>query len=214
MTSLHNRRLDAVAIIFIALLIFSLGRLFFIQFFRSSYLADLAKKQHNLFIELEPRRGAIYDTRLKIQAVNISVDSVYAAPNEIPDKDKETYIRALMPILNVEYDYLKNRLYRKKSFIWLARKVSLAQSEDIKRLNLKGIGFIKESKRCYPNGYLASQVIGFSGLDNAGLEGLELYYDQYLRGEPGWALYLRDAHQKKLGLWERMTYRKTATMSS
>jgi cell division protein FtsI (penicillin-binding protein 3) len=207
-TSLHNRRLDAVAIIFIALLVFSLGRLFFIQFFRSSYLADLAKKQHNLFIELEPRRGAIYDTRLKIQAVNISVDSIYAAPNEIPDKDKETYIRALMPILHVEYDYLKDRLYRKKSFIWLARKVSLAQSEDIKSLNLKGIGFIKESKRCYPNGYLASQVIGFSGLDNVGLEGLELYYDQYLRGEPGWALYLRDAHQKKLGLWEKMVMPK------
>jgi cell division protein FtsI (penicillin-binding protein 3) len=99
---------------------------------------------------------------------------------------------------------LKDRLYRKKSFIWLARKISPEQSAAIKKLNLKGINFIKESKRCYPNSYLASQIIGFAGLDNVGLEGLELYYNSYLKGESGWALFLRDARQKRLSLGEKV----------
>jgi len=200
----YRRRVNAVFLFFILFLIFCIARLVFIQFFRSSYLAGLAKKQHSLFVELEPRRGTIYDANLKPQAVNISVDSVFATCNEISDKDKEAIIRQLLPILNVDYAYLKDRLYRKKSFIWLARKISPKQSEEIKKLKIKGVDFIKESKRCYPNGYLASQVIGFAGLDNIGLEGIELYYDKYLKGESGFALFLRDARQKKLELLEKM----------
>jgi cell division protein FtsI/penicillin-binding protein 2 len=132
------------------------------------------------------------------------VDSLFADPSEIQDKDKETIARQLLPILDVDYNYLKDRLYREKSFVWLSRKIDASQSEAIKRLNIKGLNFIKESKRCYPNGYLASHIIGFAGLDNVGLEGIELYYDKYLRGEPGGVVFLRDARQKKLDLWEKM----------
>ncbi len=155
-------------------------------------------------MELEPRRGAIYDTNLKPQAVNLAFDSVYAAPKEISDNDKEKIARELSAILGLDVVSLKSKLARPKSFIWLARKISQQQSEAIKALNLKGIGFIKESKRCYPNGYLASQSIGFAGLDNKGQEGLELYYDEYLKGSPGWALLLRDARSKKINLYDRM----------
>jgi len=200
----YRRRTDAVFLFFIVFLVFCIARLFFIQFFRSSYFAGLALKQHNLFVELESRRGAIYDSNLKPQAVNISADSLYASPSEIADKDKEAVIKQLLPILNVDYAYLKDRLYRKKSFIWLARKITPSQSEAIRKLNIKGLDFMKESKRCYPNGYLASHVLGFSGVDNAGLEGMELYYDSYLKGKSGWALILRDARQKKLNLGEKM----------
>lgn len=189
---------------FIVFLISCIARLLFIQIIHSNYLAGLAKKQHNLFVELEPRRGTIYDANLKPQAVNISVDSLYASLNEIPDTDKETIIRQLLKILNVDYAYLKSRLYRQKSFVWLSRKISPEQTAEIKKLNIKGINFIKESKRCYPNGYLASHIIGFAGLDNTGLEGIELFYDKYLKGEKGYALFLRDARQKKLELGEKM----------
>ncbi len=189
---------------FIFFLILCIIRLLYIQFFRSSYLAGIANKQHNLFVELEPRRGTIFDYNLKPQAVNISLDSLYASPSEIRDKDKENIIRQLNPILGVSQDYLRDRLYRKKSFIWLARKISPEQSQAVKKLNIKGLGFLKESKRTYPNSYLASHVIGFAGLDNAGLEGLEAHYNKYLKGEAGWALFLRDARQKKLDLWEGM----------
>ncbi len=200
----YRRRTEAVFLFFILFLLLCVGRLLFIQLFRSNYLAAIAKKQHNLFVELEPRRGTIYDANLKPLAVNVGMDSLYASPNGISDKNKETIIRELSPILKVSHAYLRARLYRKKYFVWLARKISPQQSEAIKKLNIKGIGFIKESKRCYPNGYLASHVIGFAGLDNKGLEGLELYYDAQLKGQPGWALFLRDARQKKLDLWERM----------
>ena len=204
----YRRRIEAVFLFFIVFLIFCIARLFFIQFFRSSYLASIARKQHNLFVELEPRRGVVYDSNLKPQAVDISVDSLYAVPSEIRDLDKETIIRQLLPILNLDYAYLKDRLYRKKSFIWLARKMPLEKAEQIKGLNIRGIYFIKETKRCYPNGYLASHIIGFAGLDNRGLEGTEAYYDKYLKGEAGWAVFLRDARQKKLDLYEKMVLPK------
>lgn len=199
----YRRRVEAVFLLFIIFLIFCSARLLFIQLFRSNYLSGIAQKQHNLFIELEPRRGTIYDARLKPQAVNMSADSLYACPNEIPDKDKEALINKIAPILNLDRAYLKDRLYRKKSFIWLARKINPQQSQAIRILKLKGLGFIKESKRSYPNGYLASHIFGFAGLDNKGLDGLEFYYDSYLKGQPGWALFLRDARQKRLDLWEK-----------
>lgn len=155
-------------------------------------------------MELEPRRGTIYDSNLKPQAVNLACDSVYGSPNQIPEKDKEEIIKQLQPLLNLDYAFLKERLSRDKSFIWLTRKISPEQSEAIKKLNLKGIGLIKENKRCYPNGYLTGQAIGFAGLDNTGLEGLELYYDKYLKGEAGWAVILKDARSKTLDIYEKM----------
>jgi len=203
-----RRRINAVFLLFLSFLTLCIARLFFIQFFRSNYLASIAQRQHNLFVELEPRRGSILDTNLKAQAVNLSADSLYASPNEIPDKDKEAIVRQLAGILQLDRAYLKERLSRKKSFIWLARKITPEQKEAIKKLNIKGLGFIKESKRCYPNGYLASHILGFAGLDNVGLEGLEMLYNNYLKGEPGWALFLRDARQKKLDLWEKMVLPK------
>lgn len=204
----YRRRFDAVFVFFLIFLIISIIRLIFIQIFRSNYFEGLAKKQHNLFVELEPRRGTIFDVNFKPQAVNIAVDSLYASPNDIPLKDKEKVIRQLMSVTNFDYNYLKNRIYRDKSFIWIARKITPQQSAEIKKLNIKGIGFMKESKRCYPNGYLASHIIGFAGLDNVGLEDTELYYNNYLKGEPGWALFLRDARQKRLELWEKMVLPK------
>jgi cell division protein FtsI/penicillin-binding protein 2 len=204
----YRSKSEAVFFIFFIFLLTCILRLFFIQFFRSHYLSSIAKKQHNLFVELEPRRGKIYDSCLKSQAFNIPVDSLFASPSEIKDKDKQSIINKLVPILKVSPEYLRDRLSRNKSFIWLARKITPEQSKAIKELNIKGLGFLKESKRSYPNTYLASQLLGFAGLDNIGLEGLEAYYDSYLKGEPGWAVFLRDARQKKLELWEKMVLPK------
>jgi cell division protein FtsI/penicillin-binding protein 2 len=140
--------------------------------------------------------------------MNLPANSLYASPTEIKDSDKEKIIRELSRVLNLKQPYLRDRLQKKKSFIWIARKITQEQVEAIKKLDIKGLGFIKEGKRSYPNAYLASQVIGFTGLDNIGLEGLELMFDKYLRGLPGWALFLRDARQKKLDLWEKMVLPK------
>jgi len=198
----YRRRSEAVFLTFFIFLLLCVGRLLFIQFFRSNYLTVIAKKQHNQLVELEPRRGTIYDSSLKAQAFNMSMDSLYAVPNDI--KNKENSINQLLPILGVERSYLQERLYRKKAFIWLARKLTPEKSVAIKKLNIKGLGFLKETKRIYPNSYLASHVIGFSGMDNIGLEGVERDYNKYLKGQLGWAIFLRDARQKKLDIWEKM----------
>ncbi|MFA5351041.1 MAG: penicillin-binding transpeptidase domain-containing protein [Candidatus Omnitrophota bacterium] len=200
----YRRRSEAVFLVFSIFLLFCIGRLFFIQFFRSSYLTSIAKKQHNQFVELEPRRGTIYDCNLKTQALNLSMDSLYATPNAIKDGDKEGIIEKLSPILGSDRAYLRDRLYRKKSFIWLARKLTAEKADAIRALKIKGLGFIKETKRIYPNSYLASHIIGFSGMDNIGLEGIERDFDKYLKGVAGWAIFLRDARQKKLDIWEKM----------
>ncbi len=171
-------------------------------------MADIARKQHNFFVELEPLRGVIYDTNLKPQTLNLPVDSLYASPNSIKDNDKEGIIRSLANILSLSPDYLGERLSRKKAFVWIARKITPEQAAAIKKLKIKGLGFLRESKRSYPNTYLAAQIIGFAGLDNTGLEGIELYLDKYLKGSPGWAIFLRDARQKKLDIWEKMVLPK------
>jgi len=204
----YGRRSEAVFLLFFLFLILCIARLLYIQFFRSSYLSDIARKQHNLFVELEPQRGGIYDFNFKPQAINISADSLYASPNEIRDKDKENIINQLAAILNLERAFLRQKLWRKKSFIWIARKITPEQALAIKKLNIRGLGFLKESRRSYPNSYLASHIIGFAGLDNTGQEGVEIYYDKYLKGEPGWGFFLRDARQKKLDLWEEMVLPK------
>ncbi len=191
-----------------AFLLFCIARLLYIQFFRSSYLAGLAKKQHNFFVELEPVRGTIYDSHLKPQALNIPVDSLYASPQTIPETSKPELIRQLSRILKVDPSYIADRLSRKKSFVWLARKVASDQSAAVRQLKVKGLGFVKESKRSYPNKYLGSHILGFAGLDNVGLEGLEAACDRFLKGEPGWAVFLRDARQKRLDLWDKMVLPK------
>ncbi|MEW6171262.1 MAG: penicillin-binding protein 2, partial [Candidatus Omnitrophota bacterium] len=160
--------------------------------------------QHNLFVDLEPRRGTIFDCNLRPQAINLPLNSLYATPNQINKIDKTKIIEKLSPILGLDKSFLRERLNRKKSFVWIARKLSSETTKKIENLKLDGIGFLKESKRCYPNKELASHVIGYAGLDNIGLEGLELAYDDYLKGQKGWAQVLRDARQRKLS-WQKMS---------
>lgn len=198
----YRRRAEAV---FFAVLIFfiaCLARLLYVQFFHADYLASIAKKQHNLYVELEPRRGTIYDANFKPQAVNLAFESVFAVPNDMTQPQKEEALSSLPAILKMDTSVLRERLWRNKSFVWLARKVPADKIELIKALKLKGIGFIKESKRCYPNGYLLSHVLGFAGMDNKGLEGIELSYDKYLKGRPGWAVMLRDARRQRLNIYD------------
>ncbi|HAH21105.1 MAG: hypothetical protein A2Y00_00415 [Omnitrophica WOR_2 bacterium GWF2_43_52] len=199
--SISHRRLRATILFFFLLFTLCLSRLAYIQFFKSRYLSAIANQQHNLLIELEPLRGAFYDRNLKPQAFNLPCDSLYASARNI--KDKETTIKKIKEIVGLDYAYLKSRLYRDKAFVWIARKLPFDQVEKIKKLKLDGIGFVRESRRCYPNKSLAVHEIGFVGIDNTGLEGLEMFYDSYLKGTSGWAQVLRDARQNQL-LWKDM----------
>ncbi len=201
----YRRKCEAVFLFLLLFLVACVFRLAYIQIFRSSYLAGIANKQHNLFTEIEPFRGVIYDCNLKPQTLNLPADSLYAAPNMMSTKEKERAIIQLSDVLNLSQEYLRERLYRKKAFIWIKRKLSIEEVEAVKKLRIKHLGFIRESKRSYPNTYLASQIIGFAGIDNTGLEGIELSLDKYLKGSPGWGIFLRDARQSRLDVYEKMS---------
>lgn len=200
--SSYRRRADAAFVLFFIFFSLCIARLFYIQAFRSDYLARIAKKQHNFFIAIEPRRGTIYDRNMKPQAVNLAYDSVYASPNMMKAREKFEAAHKLGQILKIDPGMLYKRLMKGKAFVWISRKIDPEQSEQIKQAKIKNIGFVKESKRCYPNSYLLSHVMGFAGLDNIGLEGLEMHYDQYLKGQPGWEFLVRDARSKKLNLYD------------
>jgi len=185
-----------VFLFFLLSLTFLLGRLFYLQAIRHGFFVEIAKEQHTVSIEIPPRRGTIFDRNMRVLAVNLNVDSVYANSREVTNKRKTA--KALSSILNLKESFVMGRLSRDKSFVWIKRKITPMESYKIKKLKFKGIGLIKESKRFYPNRDLASHVIGVSDVDNRGLEGAELFYNGYLQGRPGWLTSTQDARRKLL----------------
>jgi len=191
-----------LAIVFMVLLVgflYSIAFLFYIQIFRSVFLAHLAQKQHEHFINIDPKRGTIYDRNLRPMAINLPVYSVFAnARTIISHRDKDEIIANLSRALNIPLAQISAKIDKNKYFIWIQRKLPEDVYQRIKSLKLPGVGFIKESKRFYPNQSLAAHLIGFAGIDNNGLDGLERDYDKYLKGKEGHSIILRDAHQREL----------------
>ena len=186
----------AVLIFFILSLSILILRLFYLQVIRFGFYSKLANEQHIVSVEISPRRGTIFDRNMRVLALNLNSDSVFANARIV--KDKRGTSRALAMILKTDEGELYERLSRDKGFIWLKRKISPAAAEEIKRLNIEGIDIIKESERFYPNRDLACHKIGTVDIDNTGLEGLELKYNNYLKGESGWLISTQDAKRKLL----------------
>lgn len=194
----HSPRFGFVFLFLLICFIVFAVRLLLIQLFNSDFLASMAKKQHNHLIVLEPKRGTIYDRHLRPLAINLPVYSLYANPKEMNEKEKSRAISILSEKFGFDSKFLKERLERDKYFVWLQRKMPQDFYEEMKPYKLKGIEFVKESKRFYPNKTLASHIIGFAGIDNNGLEGMELHLNNYLRGKEGMSQILRDARQREL----------------
>ena len=184
-------RIIVIFCVFILMFSTIILRAFQLQIIERDKFTQMLEKQYLKYVKLPPKRGTIYDRKKRELAVSIEVDSLYAQPRKI--KNKKAIAKKLYPILKVKYQNLKSMLASDHPFVWLKRRISPTQSTKIKNLKLEGIGFIKESKRFYPNRELASQCLGFAGLDSRGLEGIELEYDDYLKGEPGYLMVERDA---------------------
>lgn len=194
----YDLRFAIVFISFIILLLYFACKLILIQFFKSEHLASLAQKQHNHSIEIEPIRGTIYDRNLRPLALNVSAYSLYANPRMMSQEEKLGAVKQLSELLGLEKDLLEKLLNKQKYFVWIKRKLNIEEVEKIRAFKIRGLDFIKESKRYYPNRTLAAHIIGFSGVDNNGLDGIELKYDRYLKGQSGLAEIIRDAKQKDL----------------
>ena len=169
-------------------------RLYHLQVIEYVELAARAERQQQRTVETAPTRGTLFDRNLHPLAMSLAVDSVFATPNEIPNP--EMAARLLSPVLGIDKDELLGKFKAFHTFCWVKRKVSVEEATRVRDLNLKGIYFQKETKRFYPKGELAAQIIGYVGLDDNGLGGLEYKMNGAIKGTPGRVLIAADARRQ------------------
>ena len=151
-----------------------------LQIYRSRWLSQMATDQYEKSLTTSGKRGIIYDRNMREMAVSVKVTSIAAYPSQI--KDSSGSAKALAKILKLDARAIKKQLTADKSFVWIKRKTTAKETSQVKELDLPGIDFVQEFNRYYPNTTLASQALGFTGLDGEGLEGIEFYYNQQLTG--------------------------------
>jgi cell division protein FtsI (penicillin-binding protein 3) len=196
-----QKRIYILAAVFVFWAVVVCGRLVQLQIFDYGELEQHAQRQQQRTIEVSPRRGLIFDRSGHELAMSIAVDSIFAVPSEIPDPN--TAATLLAHILKLDPAELRVRFRASKTFCWVARKVDAEASDRVRALNLRGIYFQKESKRFYPKRELAAQVLGYVGMDDEGLSGIEREFDDQLRGQPGRMLISVDARKRWFGRVER-----------
>ena len=193
-TPIRNTRLYLLG----AILLFWGGviclRLVYLQIFRYGDFEQRAQHQQQRTADVAARRGVIYDRSGRELAMSTSVESVFAVPSDIPNL-AET-ISLISHITKDDPREVLARCQAAKTFCWLARKADTDIADRIRSLNLRGIHFQKESKRFYPKGGLAAQVIGYVGTDDGGLSGIEREYEDELHGKAGRVMISVDAHKK------------------
>jgi cell division protein FtsI (penicillin-binding protein 3) len=184
-------RLILIAVVVFAWAGLIASKLVTLQVIRAEELGERANRQYQQRIVLTPKRGTVFDRNGRILAINVDRQSIYAVGDEVDDPAAAA--RTLAPLLDRRAAELERILSRRKGFVWLKRKADPPLAREIRALGLGGIHFVTESKRVYPSGRLAGHVLGFAGIDNDGLAGLEYQYDSYLRGRPGLMVGIRGA---------------------
>lgn len=197
-------RVVLLLMLWIAVFALLLARMVDLQVVHAAALARLAIRQQIESIQLPGHRGLILDRMGRPLAVNVEADSVYAVPRAIADP--QAFARRVAPLLGLTPAEVLARLARGGPyFAWLARRLPVPVARQIRALDLGDeIGVLPESRRDYPAGDLAAAVVGFTGLDNVGLAGLELEYDRVLRGTGGMELADRDAIGRELVQTQRV----------
>ena len=188
-TPFRGRRV-AVACGLVVAFIMIIVRLVNLQVLQAAELTLKADRQHQKNVTLEGARGTIYDRNSKVLAMNMEVPSVFGVPVSL---NPTMTARSLSSVLHVKAAEIEKKLKQEKHFVWLARKLEPEQGRRLERLSLDGVGVVMEGRRFYPKGPLLSHVLGFAGMDDRGLEGVELRYEQYLRGEKRAVVLQRDA---------------------
>lgn len=184
-------RIAFMGICFFLLISVVCAKAVYLQVFCGSWLSKKAANQYEKSFVQEGKRGAIYDRGGNELAVSIEGTSIAAYLNQI--QDKTSVSKALAGILRKDRRKLLKQFRTKQGFVWVKRQATPKEVSAIKALDLRGIGFIPEYSRFYPNKSVAAQVIGFTGIDGNGLEGAEYYYDQVLSGREEKYTVLKDA---------------------
>lgn len=196
--NIHKREKIVLLVVILCFLIITL-KVFYIQVIDYDKLSDLANSLWSRNLPIEPDRGKIYTSDGTVIADNLTTVSLVFIPNQVKEKDKVA--TDIAEILNVDKSVIEEHLYKKSSIERVhpeGRRLSYEIADRISELNYDGVYLVKESKRYYPYNNLMSHILGFVGIDNQGLSGLELQYDTYLTGETGAIQYFSDAKGNRL----------------
>ena len=187
------------------------ARLVVLQVFQHDELSARAERQQSETQKTPGKRGEIHDRKGRLLAYSVDADTIYAVPTDVADPAKTAALlcAAFDECARKDRDQLQERLSRKRrsggltSFQYVKRRATPIEARRIAALELKGIGFMKESKRFYPNRELAAHLLGYVGTDNAGLHGLEATFDKTVRGREGTMLVQTDARGQAFSRLDR-----------
>ena len=181
------------------------ARLVYLQVAQHDVLTERAERQQLRTVETTARRGDILDRNGRVLAYSVEADSIYAVPTEISDPDRAAaaLCTALADCDPDERKTLTERFTRDRAFAYVRRQVSPDDARRVAALDLEGVGFMKENRRFYPNKELASQVLGYVGIDNTGLRGIEAAYNKVVSGRAGAVLIQIDARRRAFSRVER-----------
>jgi cell division protein FtsI (penicillin-binding protein 3) len=179
-------------------------RLVHLQVLDRPFYQKQSARQSERTVTLEARRGAILDRTGRPLAVSVDAESIYAVPQDVsePGRTATALARALGPEA-VSRKELLIQLQKNRAFVWIKRKVSPGSGRAVRDLQLDGIGFLSESRRYYPKRELASQVLGYVGLDNQGMSGIEYAFEEALKGRKETVLVTTDARRRPVGHTEK-----------
>ena len=198
-----HTRIKIIMIAIILLFILIIGKVFYIQVISYNKLNSYANSLWSRNLPIEANRGIIYDRNGVVLADNLTTTSLVFIPNQIEDKEKTA--KLISEILGTSYEDMLSHVSKKSSIERVhpeGRRLNFEVADKIASLNLPGVYLVKESKRNYPFGTTLSHTLGFVGIDNQGLSGLELMYNSYLTGSYGAIKYYSDAKGTRLNLAE------------
>jgi cell division protein FtsI (penicillin-binding protein 3) len=181
------------------------ARLVYLQIVTHADLVARAERQQLRTLVVPAKRGEIFDRRGRLLAYSVDADTIYAVPIEIDDarQTAAALCGALDDCDGKELSSLVDRLSRQRAFVYVKRRVTPAEARRVAAINLEGVGFMRESRRFYPNKELAAHLLGYVGVDNVGLHGLEAAYDKVIRGREGQVLVQTDARRRAFSRLER-----------
>jgi cell division protein FtsI (penicillin-binding protein 3) len=200
-----RRRLVVAAAAFLLWSVAIEARLVFLQVMRHDELSARAERQQSRTIEAPAKRGELLDRGGRVLAYSVDADTIYAVPTDIedPDKASSALCGALADCAAKDRHALADRIRRGRAFVYVRRQVSPEQARRVAALDLSGVGFMKENRRFYPNKDLAAHILGYVGIDNDGLHGIEATYDSLIKGRPGTVLIQTDARRHAFSRIER-----------
>lgn len=185
-----------IVLIFVCFFVASIVvRLCYLQIYKRNFYADIAKNQSSFSVDINQNRGTIKDRNGELLSENIHTASIYVNANKLDNPGD--FIRKLKTNGIYLSDKYSQSILKKNNFVWLDRGVDIRKAEAVSKVD-ENIGYVTHEKRFYPQGSGTSKIVGFTGIDNQGLEGVESYFDNRLKGDKIQLSFFRDSRKKTI----------------